>query len=160
MPAIYLHNHVVRSEEIDPLGHANNVSYVKWMQDAAIAHSSAQGWPMERYRETGCAWVARRHAIEYLAPVHEGESIVVRTWIADMQRVTSLRRYEILRGDTLLARAETNWAFIRMTDARLTRIPDTVGGAFELVPDAPAGDRLQAPTAVASSPADAPDSAG
>jgi acyl-CoA thioester hydrolase len=50
LPPIYLHRHVVRAEEIDPLGHVNNVAYVQWMQDAAIAHSSVQGWPMARYR--------------------------------------------------------------------------------------------------------------
>jgi acyl-CoA thioester hydrolase len=135
MPAIYLHEHTVRPEEIDPLGHANNVVYIQWMQDAAIAHSSAQGWPMHRYREFGHAWVARRHAIEYLAPVSSGELLTIRTWIADMQRVTSLRRFEMFRGETLIARAETNWAFIRLTDGRLTRVPPEVATAFELRPD-------------------------
>lgn len=87
---------------------------------------------MPRYRQEGCAWVARKHTIEYLAPVHPGEQIVVRTWIADMQRVTSLRRYHILRESTLVARAETNWAFVRMADGKLTRIPPDVAAAFQL----------------------------
>lgn len=135
MPDIYLHEHTVDSDEIDPLGHANNVSFVQWMQDAAIAHSTAQGWPMSRYRELGFAWVVRRHTIEYLLPAVERDRIIVRTWVADMQRVTSRRRYEIHAGDRLLARAETNWAFIRTSDGRLTRIPETVAGSFALVPD-------------------------
>jgi acyl-CoA thioester hydrolase len=135
MPDIYLHEHVVHADEIDPLGHANNVSYVQWMQDAAIAHSTAQGWPMSRYRDIGFAWVVRRHTVEYLQPAIEGDSIVIRTWVADMQRVTSRRRYEIHAGDRLLARAETNWAFIRTADGRLSRIPEVVSRAFLLVPD-------------------------
>ncbi len=135
MPDIYLHEHTVDADEIDPLGHANNVSFVQWMQDAAIAHSTAQGWPMSRYRELGFAWVVRRHTIEYLLPAVERDRIIVRTWVADMQRVTSRRRYEIHAGDRLLARAETNWAFIRTSDGRLTRIPETVAGSFVLVPD-------------------------
>ena len=45
MPAIYCHSHVVRDDEIDGLGHVNNLHYLKWMQDAAVAHSAAQGWP-------------------------------------------------------------------------------------------------------------------
>ena len=40
MPAIYLYSHTVRPEEIDGLGHVNNVCYVSWMQDAAMAHST------------------------------------------------------------------------------------------------------------------------
>ncbi|QDT55074.1 acyl-CoA thioesterase YbgC [Caulifigura coniformis] len=134
MPDIYFHEHTVHADEIDPLGHANNVSFVKWMQDAAIAHSTAQGWPMSRYREHGVAWVVRRHTVEYLLPAVEGERIVVKTWVADMQRVTSLRRYEISTTDRLLARAETNWAFIRTGDGKLTRIPEHVSASFVLVP--------------------------
>lgn len=135
MPDIYLHEHTVQADEIDPLGHANNVSYVQWMQDAAIAHSTAQGWSMARYHEIGMAWVVRRHSVEYLLPAMEGERIVIRTWVADLQRVTSLRRYQILCGDRLLARAETNWAFIRTADGKLTRVPEIVASAFVLVPD-------------------------
>ena len=134
MPDIYLHEHIVHAEEIDPLGHANNVSFVQWMQDAAIAHSTAQGWPMSRYREIGMAWVVRRHTVEYLLPALEGDRIVVRTWVADMQRVTSLRKYEIVRPSdaALLVRAETNWAFVRMSDLKLMRIPEAVRESFEL----------------------------
>ncbi len=135
MPEFYLHEHTVHEDEIDPLGHANNVAYVQWMQDAAIAHSTAQGWPMSRYRELGFAWVVRRHTVEYLLPAAEGDRITIKTWVADMQRVTSLRCYEIHSGDKLLARAETNWAFIRTVDGRLARIPDAVSRSFILVAD-------------------------
>ena len=51
-----------RADEIDGQGHANNVAYVQWMQDAAVAHSAAQGWPGERYVELGCGWVVRSHS--------------------------------------------------------------------------------------------------
>ena len=55
-----------------------------------------------------------------------------------MQRVTSLRLYHMLRGDTLVARAETNWAFIRTADGKLMRVPAHVAGAFEVVRMEPA----------------------
>ena len=137
MPAIYLHSHTVRDDEIDGQGHANNVVYVRWMQEAAVAHSSAQGWTPERYQSAGTGWVARSHFIEYRAPAFAGDEILVRTWVADMQRVSSRRQFEILRADdeALLARAETNWAFVRFTDHRLLRIPPEVAEAFELVSD-------------------------
>lgn len=136
MPAIYLHHRTVRPEEIDGLGHVNNVCYVSWMQDAAVAHSSEQGWTPDRYHAAGYGWVARSHYIEYRAPAFEGDRIVVRTWVADFQRVSSVRRFEILRtaDDTLLARAETNWAFIRFADNRLIRVPAEVADAFIVVP--------------------------
>ncbi len=137
MPAIYEHRHVVRDDEIDGQGHANNVIYVRWMQDAAVAHSSAQGWTPERYQSAGLGWVARSHYIEYRSPAFAGDEIVVRTWVAGMQRVSSRRQFEILRAadELLLARAETNWAFVRFADHRLLRVPPEVAEAFELVTD-------------------------
>lgn len=137
MPAIYHHPHRVKSDEIDELDHANNAVYVNWMQDAAIAHSTAQGWPSQRYWEASYAWVARSHKIEYLQPAHEGEELIVRTWVADMQRVSSLRRYEIVRSsdNSLVARAETRWAFIDLKSRKPTRIPAAVQADFEIVPD-------------------------
>ena len=107
------------------------------MQDAAVAHSGAQGWTLERYREAGVGWVVRSHFIEYRVPAFLGDAVVVHTWVADMQKVSSRRKFEIRRTDgTLLARAETNWAFVRTSDQRLVRIPDEVSRAFEIVPDA------------------------
>ena len=62
-----------------------------------LAHSAAQGWPAERYHELGAGWVVRSHQIEYLRPAFAGESLVVRTWVAGFRKVTSLRRYKIIR---------------------------------------------------------------
>jgi acyl-CoA thioester hydrolase len=137
MPAIYHHHHRVHGDEIDELDHANNAAYVNWMQDAAIAHSAAQGWPSRRYWDASCAWVARSHKIEYLQPAHEGDELIVRTWVADMQRVSSLRRYEIIRSSdsTVVARAETRWAFIDLKSRKPTRIPSHVQADFVIVPD-------------------------
>ena len=75
MPEIYEHLHVVGEDEIDLLRHANNVAYVEWMQAAALAHSTAQGWPGEAYRELGLGWVVRSHTIEYHQPASLGDRI-------------------------------------------------------------------------------------
>ena len=126
------HFHTVGVEEIDEQGHANNVAYVAWMQDAALAHSAALGWTSEQYRRLGAAWVARRHEIEYLRPALPGDRIVVQTHVSEMKKVASTRLYKIIRrhdGETL-ARAETNWAFVNSATGRPTRIPDEMARAF------------------------------
>jgi acyl-CoA thioester hydrolase len=128
------YSHTVSGQDIDELGHAGNFHYIKWMQHAAIAHSSANGWPPDRYNELGAGWVVRSHRITYLKPAFEGDSVTIRTWVADMKSATSLRRYEILRdtGD-VLANAETNWAFVNYEKQKPTRIPHEVASSFEIV---------------------------
>jgi acyl-CoA thioester hydrolase len=142
MSAIFEYSHVVTEAEIDDvIRHVNNLAYLKWMQSAALAHSAAQGWPAAAYQELGAGWVVRSHQIEYRQAAFPGDSIVVRTWVANLKKVTSLRRYEILRaGDpkqALLAIAATDWAFIHFATHQPRRIPPEVIRAFEIVPDAP-----------------------
>ena len=136
MSAIFEFRHTVRDEEMDGQGHVNNLAYMSWMQSAAVAHSTAQGWPATRYRESNTGWVARKHTIEYLQPAFAGEEIVVRTWVAGFRKVTSLRKYKIVRiaDDAVLAVAETNWAFINLERHLPRRIPPEMKSAFEVVP--------------------------
>ncbi len=135
MSAIYVHKVTVAPDNIDRQGHVNNVVYVRWIQDAGVAHSSANGWTPERYEQAGIGWVAKSHFIDYVKPAFEGEQIVVRTWVAEFKRASSVRQYRILRpaDDTLLAIAETNWAFVNLTTRAPARIPPEVRDCFELV---------------------------
>jgi acyl-CoA thioester hydrolase len=139
MPEIYEHRHTVRPDEIDRQGHANNVVYVRWMQDAAMAHSAAQGWPDERYVQAGFGWVVRWHRIEYLQPAFAGDQLLIQTWVSTMQKVMSLRCYRFLRtGDSApLATAETMWAFVDNAHGRPARILPAVAAAFSVVADPP-----------------------
>jgi acyl-CoA thioester hydrolase len=137
MPAVFFWQHTVRDDEIDGQGHVNNLEYLKWMQSAAVAHSTAQNWSPERYVEEGSAFVVRSHAIEYLAPAYAGQAVLVETWVTGFQKVTSLRKYLIRRpaDDKLLATAETNWAYIGRKHGVPRRIPQELIDSFEPAPD-------------------------
>jgi len=113
----------VDRSHIDGNGHVNNVVYVEWMQRVAIGHSAT--WDLDDFmNEQGVAWFARKHVIEYLSPVFLGDEVEVRTWIADVGRVKSLRRYEFLRDGNLVARGETDWVFVSVDSGRPARIPE------------------------------------
>ncbi len=135
MPAIYHHQLTVPPEAIDRQGHVNNLEYLRWMQDAAVAHSAAQGWPPERYQEIGSAWVVRSHQITYLQPAFAGDRITVVTWVAGFRKIRSLRKYKIVRpaDEVTLAVAETDWAFIGTEHHVPRRVPVELAGAFEVV---------------------------
>lgn len=125
--------HIVTKQEIDNLDHAGNFHYIKWMQEAAIAHSAANGWPAKRYIDLGAGWVVRSHNVIYLKPAFEGDSIIIRTWVSNLKAVTSLRHYKIFNseGETL-AKAETDWAFVNYAKQKPTRIPKEVASCFSL----------------------------
>jgi acyl-CoA thioester hydrolase len=135
MHRIYEYRHLVTEEEIDGLGHVNNVIYLKWLQDAAVEHSSANGWSPRRYREEKIGWVARSHYIEYLQPAFVDQEIIVQTWISTLKKVKSLRKYRIIRpaDSELLVRAETNWAFVNYENLTPRRIPEEVFSCFSII---------------------------
>ena len=134
MPALFEYRRIVLPEEIDQLGHVNNLVYMKWMIDAALEHSAVQGWPTDKHHELGAGWVVRSHYIEYLQPAMPDDTIVIKTWVAEMKRVTSLRKFQICRetDGELLARAETNWAFVDFSSGLPRRIPPEVSQSFEV----------------------------
>jgi len=136
MPAIFTYELTVSEAAIDGQGHVNNLEYVRWMQEAAIAHSIAQGWPAARYEEIGAGWVARSHWIEYLQPAFAGDPVVVYTWVANFRKIRSLRKYKMVRtsDQAVLAVAETDWAFIGMEQRVPRRVPPEVAQAFIVVP--------------------------
>ena len=80
---------------IDENGHVNNVTYVQWMQDIAVEHYSSIGGVEIQGQDA--TWVVREHKIEYLFPAFAGEELEIRTWVENIRRVRSLRKYEFVR---------------------------------------------------------------
>lgn len=119
----YRHEIVVEPSDIDELGHANNVVWVRWVNEAAIAHSRSVGLDRELYFTMRVIWVVRRHDIEYLAPALEGETLEALTWVADLRGATSRRRTVIERQGRTLLHAETTWALIDIDTSKPRRIP-------------------------------------
>lgn len=126
----------VAEEDIDLLGHASNIAYVRWIQDVAIGHSTDVGLGVDGYRALGSHFVVRRHEIDYLRPTLLGDAVTLETWIEAWSGVTSLRRTRLSVNGAEVARALTTWAFVDATSGRPVRIPESVRTAFEQRKDA------------------------
>jgi acyl-CoA thioester hydrolase len=137
MPRIFTLDIKVAESDIDIQGHVNNTRYVAWMQDVAVAHSAAQGWPMTRYVEEGAGWVVRQHTITYKRPCFLGEIITACTRISSFAPRQSGRKYLFWRAAdrVVLAEAETQWVFIDLKTGRPTKVPENLKNAFEIVED-------------------------
>lgn len=108
----YAHRLRVAAADIDDNGHANNVVWVRWVNEAAIAHAMAVGFGRTGMLDMGALWFVRRHDIEYLLPAYEGEELVAITWAASLSGASSLRRTLFKAEGRVLARAETTWVLI------------------------------------------------
>jgi acyl-CoA thioester hydrolase len=121
---------IIPESAIDENGHVNNVAYVQWMQDIALEHYSSIGGIQAQGPDA--TWVIREHKIEYFLPAYAGEEIEIRTWVENIQRVRSLRKYEFVRradGKTLV-KGETDWVFVDVKSGRPLAIPQEVVDVF------------------------------
>jgi acyl-CoA thioester hydrolase len=116
--------------DIDNLGHVSNLVYLRWVLEAATAHSAAQGWDLDAYRKLGNVWVVRRHELDYLGQVTVGQSLVAETWVDSWKQASCIRKTELIRDGHLVARAATTWAFMSLASGRPQRIPEQLLAAF------------------------------
>ena len=127
--------------DIDGLGHVSNLVYLRWVLDAALAHSTAKGLDEAAYKARGQGWVVRRHEIDYLRAAFEGDDLAVETRVASIAAASSTRKTRILRNGEVLARAATSWAYVDFRTGRPIRIPEEVKSLFEIEPGEPDQER-------------------
>jgi len=125
----YYIKHTVTSDEIDLLGHVNNVCYIQWVQNAAEKH---WGVLSKNHEFNSYVWVVLRHEIDYLSSAKLNDEISIRTWVGASYGVKSERFVEILKDGKILAKAKTIWCLLDKKRMKVVRIPlevlDVVNG--------------------------------
>lgn len=121
---------IIPASAIDENGHVNNVVYVQWMQDIAVEHYASIGGIEAQGLDS--TWVVRQHSIEYLLPAFAGDEIEIRTWVENIRKVRSLRKYEFLRKSDgkVLVKGETDWVFVDVKTGSPKAIPGEVEAVF------------------------------
>ena len=131
---------VVPDKAIDMYGHANNIAYVRWLQDVAVLHSEQVGLGWEVYVKLGAAFVIRRQTIDYLRPLRKGDAVSVATWVVSQSRSSSLRRTEMRNAaGEIVFKAETTWIFVSLETGRPLEMPDDIRARFATKASVPAG---------------------
>lgn len=123
----------VSDRDIDSLQHVNNEIYIKWLMEAANAHSTALGYGIEVFVKSDECFVVRRHEVDYLAPAFLGDDVVVETWIENMKLKASTRVYEIkrVRDQKILVTAKTIWIYIKLSTGKPIEIPARIVESFK-----------------------------
>jgi len=124
----FVHSFRVSAEDIDAQNHVNNVAFVKWIQDVAVAHWFSATTENQRERFT---WIITRHEIDYKKPAFENEEVTVKTWVGEPTRVSWERFTEIKRGESLLVKARSVWCLIDRETLKPTRITSELKELFQ-----------------------------
>lgn len=127
----------VRDADTDRLGHANNVVYVRWLEEISWQHIDSLGMTWGLHEKTGKAMAITRTEIDYLASANAGDRLVLGTWLTGFDgRFRSARQFQLVRDSDskTLVRAVSTHACVSMKSQRPSRMPaeyiDILGGAM------------------------------
>ncbi len=125
----YVQYRNVEEEDLDDMGHVNNVRYVSWIQEISAEHWQSRA--PEAIREQ-VAWVVYNHNITYYAPALPGEKIRISTYIDRTEKAFSYRVVQMHRekDDTLLLKAITTWCMVDIHSHRPKRIGPEIRNLF------------------------------
>ena len=122
---------IVKEPDIDPPGHVNNIVYLRWVQDAAVAHWRSAATEAQK---GNILWVVTRHEIDYKHSAHLGDEIVAVTWVEKATDLIFERHTEIVRekDKKLLAKAKTFWCPINRVSGKPMRVDADVRSRFSV----------------------------
>ncbi|WP_374588980.1 acyl-CoA thioesterase [Novosphingobium sp.] len=113
--------------DIDFMGHVNNASYLKWVQEAVIDHwrSLAPADAVAAY-----LWVALKHEITYRRPTFLGDEVIAKVLLEKVQGARAFYETVILRGEEVLVEVKSSWCCIDAETLRPARLAREVVARF------------------------------
>ena len=126
---VFVQPFAAEADHIDGNGHVNNVVYLAWAQELAIAHWTARSTPEDRAR---WAWIILRHEVDYRRPLKLGETARGLTWVPDAPegpRFDRLVRIEAEDG-AMCAQVRTVWCLVDPESGRPRRVPPRLAAMF------------------------------
>ncbi len=128
----------VDDTHLDDQSHVNNLVYVQWVLDTAIAHWTSLTTPEVR-AEVG--WVLLRHEIDYRSPAVLGDRVVVRTEVGHLKGLTFERLTTVRHagdGRTFVS-SRSLWCPVDPRTARPRRVSPELRALFSVSADGRAG---------------------
>jgi acyl-CoA thioester hydrolase len=115
----------VRGYELDSNGHVNNAVYLNWAEEIAGLHAEAAGYGREWTLAHGGSWVVHQADITWRRPAVQGDEVEVAVRVESIRGARGIRRTWIRRvaDGELLAELLVEWAWVRTSDGRPTRVP-------------------------------------
>ncbi len=89
--------------------------------------------------QRGFGWVVRSHDATYRAAAIGGDEIVVRTWVSEIAKFASRRKYVVCRpaDRTVLTRVETRWVYVDLQGGKVVAIPADLRSQLVVPQDVP-----------------------
>lgn len=126
-PAPFSYAIEISPADIDFMGHVNNASYLKWVQDAVLSH-----WQRFAPDEAVAAhlWVALKHEITYRRPTFLDDEVIATVLLEKVHGARAFYETIIKRGEEVLAEVKSSWCCVDAETLRPARLAQNVIDRF------------------------------
>lgn len=125
----------VRRYELGPDMRLRPTQLCNYLEDAAGAHAELLGVGLGDLRKQGLSWVLAKMRLELEALPAEGDQVRVFTRPVGVERLQFRRDFTVYVGETVLARAVTQWVIMNLASRKLERMPVHVAALAPERPD-------------------------
>lgn len=130
----FIKNYKTRWHDTDANRVVRPTQLLVYMQETSNAHLDSMGHNLDKLRdEHSLAFLLSKTKIAIYSPLYFPEEITVETFTAESRGYAFNRFYRILRGNTVIAEADTTWALINLKTGQLCRA-DSFDFGFEHEP--------------------------
>ena len=113
----------VRYAETDRMGLLHHANYLVYFEQARIEMLRASGVSYKDLEDAGHLLVVAKMEVRYRSPAYYDDLLTIRTKQVRTTSVQIEHKYEVLRGDVLLAEGSSTLACVDR-DGRLHRLPE------------------------------------
>ena len=121
----------IRGYEVGPDEKVPVQSLCGYMEEAASLHAAELGFSVEALHSRGFAWALARMQMELYALPAAEDLVRVKTWPVAVEKLQYRRDFLLTGpgergGETVLAKAVTDWVVINLDSRRVERVPQFI----------------------------------
>ena len=124
---MFRHPIAIDPADIDQMGHVNNATYLKWVQEAVVDYWRSVAPPEAVTRHL---WVALKHEITYLRPTFLQDVVVAEVIAEKVEGARAMFTTVVRRGEEVLSEIKSSWCCLDAATLRPARLARDVVGRF------------------------------
>ena len=127
----YLEHFEVSSHDVDVNNNAKPSTITRMMQETANHHMRDRKPTYYELFAEGKSYILTRMNCQMYEPLNPYDKVDVRTWTGVSRGATFKRYYEIMRGDSEVARAYSEWAVVNHNTGRILKVDEVDFSNYE-----------------------------
>ena len=124
---MFRHPVAIDPADIDDMGHVNNATDLKWVQEAVVDYWRSVAPPEAVAQHL---WVALKHEITYLRPTFLQDVVVAEVIAEKVEGARAMFTTVVRRGEEVLSEIKSSWCCLDAVTRRPARLARDVVGMF------------------------------